>query len=150
VFLPTGLKVTDAGTAALRSLLSSEFSNAPADFLERVQPILAINKTDTAVREACVLLESTMRQQIGSIQFGQKLVDEFCVRVLERGAIPALVKPFKAELRNAFRYIRNDYMHNVRPLELDQSKALLMRIARLYAIVMFVTLHGISFAIGIP
>jgi hypothetical protein len=135
------LKVTETGAAALRSLLSEEFSHAPQDFLDHVQPILSINKTDTAVREACVLLESTMRQRIGSSEFGQQLVNEFCRRLLQRDAIPALVKPFKAELRNAFRYIRNDYMHNVRPLELDESKALLMRIARLYSIVTSATLQ---------
>jgi hypothetical protein len=135
VIASSGIGVTEAGRAALRSLLSAEFRNVVPDFLERVAPILAIRKTDTAVREGCVLLESTMREKIGSSQSGQKLVDEFCARMVDRGAIPALVKPFKAELKNAFRYIRNDYMHNVRPLELDESKALLMRIARLYAIV---------------
>ena len=135
VIVSTGIGVTERGRAALRSLLSAEFRNAAPDFVERVEPLLAISKTDTAVREGCVLLESTMREKIGSLQFGQKLVDEFCLRMLEQGAIPALVKPFRAELRNAFRYIRNDYMHNVRPLELDESKALLMRIARLHAIV---------------
>jgi hypothetical protein len=131
----TGISVTEGGRAALGSLLSAEFGNLPEGFRERVEPILAINKTDTAVREGCVLLESTMRQKIGSVQFGQKLVDEFCGRMLEDGAIPALIKPFKAELKNAFRYIRNDFMHNLRPIELDESKALLMRIARLYSVV---------------
>ena len=131
----TGIGVTEAGRAALRDLLSSAFRNAAPEFLEHVEPILAINKTDTAVREGCVLLETTMRQEIGSLQFGQKLADEFCARMLAHGAIPALMKPFKAELKNAFRYIRNDYMHNLRPLELDESKAVLMRIARLYSVV---------------
>lgn len=135
VIASTGIGVTEAGRVALRSLLSAGFQDALEDFRERVEPILAINRTDTAVREGCVLLETTMRQEIGSLQFGQKLVDEFCARLLEQGAIPALIKPFKAELTNAFRYIRNDYMHNLRPLELDESKALLMRIARLYSVV---------------
>jgi len=105
------------------------------EFSGSIDPILGINRTDAAVREGCVLLESSMRQGIGSAQFGQNLIEEFCARLLERGGIPALVKPFKAELKNAFRYIRNDYMHNVRSLELNESKALLTRIARLYAIV---------------
>jgi hypothetical protein len=100
-----------------------------------VEPILSIAKTDSAVREGCVLLEATMREKIHSSQYGQKLVAEFCDHLLGRGAIPAVVKPFRAELRNAFRYIRNEYMHNVRHLELDESRALLMRIARLYSIV---------------
>ena len=58
-------------------------------------------------------LESAMRQKISGIQFGQRLVEAFCARMLVQGSLSALVKPFKAELRNAFRYIRNDYMHNV-------------------------------------
>jgi hypothetical protein len=128
IIAPTGLSVSEAGRAALKSFLNAEFLNLPPDFLERVEPILAINKTDTAVREGCALLESTMRQRIGGPQFGQKLVDEFCSRILARGAIPALVKPFRAELKNAFRHIRNDYMHNIRLLELEESRALLMRI----------------------
>jgi hypothetical protein len=130
----TGISVSESGRGALRSLLSAQFHNTPAHFLERVEPILSIGQADTAVREGCVLLESTMRQAIGSSQFGQKLVDEFCSHILTRGAIPALVKPLKAELKNAFRYIRNDYMHNLRQLELDESRALLMRVARLYSI----------------
>jgi hypothetical protein len=135
VISSTGLGVSKAGRSALRSLFTVELRNAPADFLEKVDPILTINKTDTAVREGCVLLESTMRQEIGSSQFGQNLVEEFCVRMLGQGAIPSFIKPFKAELKNAFRYIRNDYMHNLRHLELDEAQAILMRIARLYSVV---------------
>jgi hypothetical protein len=132
---PFGLQVTDLGFDALNAFLASEFAHAPREFLACVEPIIGINKNDTAVREACVLLESAMRQRLGSIQFGQKLVEEYCGHLLERGAIAALVKPFQAELKNAFRYIRNDYMHNLRPLELNESRALLMRLARLYSII---------------
>lgn len=131
----SGLRVTNEGMAALRTLLIAELTNAPKAFREHVEPVLAIEKTDSAVREGCVLLESTMREKIRSSQYGQDLVAEFCNHLLEDGAIPAIVKPFRAELRNAFRYIRNDYMQNLRPIELDESKALLMRIARLYSIV---------------
>jgi hypothetical protein len=130
-----GLRVTDSGFAALRTLLAAEFPCLPLEFLGRVLPILDIGRTDAAVREGCVLLESSMRQELATGQFGKKLVEEYCRHLLESGAIPALIKPFQAELRNAFKYIRNDYMHNVRALEQDECEALLMRIGRLYSIV---------------
>ena len=130
------VRVTNDGMAALRALLIAELTNAPKSFLEHVEPILAIEKTDSAVREGCVLLESAMREEMHSSQYGQNLVVEFCDQLAEEGALTAVVKPFWAELRNVFRYIRNDFMPIMcDSLELDESKALLTRVARLYSIV---------------
>jgi hypothetical protein len=126
-----GIRVTPTGFAALRALLLSRVADMHPAIRERVQALVAIHRWDTAVREACVLLETRIKTTTQSQLYGARLIEQFTAELAPR-IIAAQLKVLRAELRTAFRFIRNDFMHNTRVLQEDQCIAILMRLSEVF------------------
>ena len=65
---------------------------------------------------------------------GTELAEAYCAQLREKGGvIDAHLKWLRSELRTCFRFVRNDFMHNLRDLTEGQCLALVCRIADVYS-----------------
>lgn len=85
--------------------------------LESVWPTSSSWRTATPqIREACVQLED----EISSKLWGDRLVEEFISKVrAEERSLESHLRTLRQELRIVFKFIRNDFMHNLR--EADEA-----------------------------
>lgn len=124
-----GLVVTKLGLEALQSI-APPVTSLDAKIRERALPLLTIGQYDTAVREASVILETTLRELTLSEHFGQVLAEEFFkIAVNQSGRTSAYLKVARAELRTLFKFVRNDFAHCLREISEGQCRALLARIS---------------------
>jgi hypothetical protein len=124
-----GIAVSTSGRAYIASVLrktAEDFSLLSS----RVPPLLKLGYFDIAVREACVSLEWQIKSTIGSSLWGNQLADAFIAQVRASGLfIDSFVKILRAKVRTAFKFIRNDYAHNLRDMDEITCKALLLRLS---------------------
>jgi hypothetical protein len=130
------LVVAEAGWRRLEEVLSREF-RPPPSLSPMLEPLLAAELYDTAVREVSVHLESEMRRSShGSQRYGQRLVDAYIENLHTRRVLPsAQLKVLRGELRTAFRFVRNEFAHNVVSLPRSRALSLLQRMGELYEVV---------------
>lgn len=79
----------------------------------RVQPLIDSGMYDTTVRELGVLIESRVRSLSGSTAHGIPLVNEFLQGVATRDLLNTGAKILRSELRTTFKFVRNEFAHNV-------------------------------------
>jgi hypothetical protein len=128
-----GMKLTASGLAVLDKVLLEEKQLIAPEIQSRTHGLLPMRQYDTAVREACILVEDALRKFTGSTAFGLKLVEEFFQRAgASKRLIPARLKVFRTEVRTAFKFVRNEYMHNLREISEAQCYAILVRISSVY------------------
>lgn len=123
------LRLTTAGWREVDTLASSERVVLHSLILERAVPIADIGHYDAAVREACVALESVLREIVGSRKYGQPLIEEFIAALPTPPFIAAYNKVMRSDLRSAFKFIRNDYAHNLRVIDGTQCRVVLARLS---------------------
>lgn len=129
------LAVTAAGRSHVASLLSN-LSDDLAILGDRIQPLLELHFFDTAVREACVGLEHRIKTWLNSDRWGDSLVEEFVLRLREEGDHPNThIQVLRGQLRTAFKFIRNDFMHNLVNVDETQCRAFLFWLARVQTVV---------------
>jgi hypothetical protein len=129
-----GMVLTDSGERALQDLMGARRAELAPSIAARVEPLLAIGAFDTAVREACVMLEVHLKKATGTSLFGAKLVECY-IEALRKDnkIIGAHLKWLRTEIRTCISFVRNDFMHNVRILTQPQCVALLCRVSSLYS-----------------
>ena len=123
------IHLTNAGWRELERLLLKERSSLNSLIAQKAAPIAAIGAYDAAVREACVILETCIRQTVGSTAYGQALIEQFIAVLSTPPFIAAYNKVLRGDLRAVFKHIRNDYAHNVRVIDETQCYVLLCRIS---------------------
>ena len=129
-----GLVVSDPGWDALERLLFNEKHRIADEILARIRGVMSLGQYDTAIREACVLIESRIRAAIGSQSYGQTLINEYFAKLGATGRVlPAWLKVIRSEFRALFRFVRNDYMHNLRTISETQCYAILCQTSSVYA-----------------
>jgi hypothetical protein len=128
---PEGIALTDEGAQAIFEL-SHSLNDIWPTILERIRPLLAIAYYDTAVREACIILETRLRKIVGTRSFGQDLVEEYCTSVVSRymRAPSAFLCILRGELRTVFKFVRNEYAHSLHEITEIQCLAFLSRITQ--------------------
>lgn len=128
---PDGLTVTPEGWAGLWSEV--EHPDLHEHFASHVNPLLGINYRDSAVRDASILLEAELRRRTGTSLFGLQLVDRY-IRDIEAqyGRLGAFQKHLRCELRTLFKFVRNDFAHNIVSLQPGRCHAMLRRISAIY------------------
>jgi len=128
-----GILVTSAGRGRAASLLSQGFSLAVLG--DRVEQLMHIGYFDAAVREACIALEHRMKVWLRSAMWGDALVEEFIARLRDQGIGPeSHLRVLRGEIRAAFKFIRNDFMHNFVEIDETQARAILFRLGRVTAV----------------
>ncbi|MFC1918839.1 hypothetical protein ACFLWW_02555 [Chloroflexota bacterium] len=99
---------------------------------ERIGHLMSSKYYDTAIREACLALESKVKKWLSSNLWGERLVDELSHQLnTDRRIIKSYAKIFCSQIRMALKFIRNDFMHNFIDIDEIQSKAILNRLARI-------------------
>lgn len=94
-------------------------------------PLIAIGRFDTAIREASLLIETTIKHFHNMpLLFGQKLIEFHIQEIIKNNDNfnSAAIKCYRGELRTIFSFIRNDFAHNFRVLTEEQCKVILSRI----------------------
>lgn len=142
LYLPpeAGLSVTEKGWRSLDEALSTRFA-PPSSLAATLIPILAAELYDTAVREMSVQLEHAMRRGCGNTDaYGQKLVYLFVQSIARKQIVPeAWLKVLLTELRTSFKFVRNEFAHNVVEVSRSRGLSLLERMSELYEIVIDLT-----------
>lgn len=129
IFQPgIGITITELGWRHLEQALQRQPATAPA--LRRAHALLDLEYHDTAVREAAVALESRLRAATKSDKYGQTLVDEYLRQLGSRRRLSnAESKVLRVRLRTAFKFIRNEFAHELVTIPRDRALALLARLS---------------------
>ena len=126
------LRVTDLGRSFLLSALRASSLNLRDTLGDRVMHLFEIGFYDTAIREACVQLEHEIRVYTRSEAWGDRLTEEFVIRLSDQKKfLESYLRTFRQEIRTVFKFIRNDFMHNLREADEAAAHAVLFRISRL-------------------
>jgi hypothetical protein len=125
------VRITDEGRRFLLAELRAEHLDLADAIGDRVAHLFGIGYYDACIREACVQLEHEIKTCTGSEAWGDQLVEAFVGKMrAERIFLESYVRTFRQELRTVFKFIRNDFMHNLREADEASAHAILFRIAR--------------------
>lgn len=101
----------------------------PPDLDRRINALLSAGLYDSAIRDLGVSLESRMRIYTGGSEFGSRLVESYIRKLLATGDyLPARIKSLRQELRAIFKFVRNEFAHNLADLEVGRGYALISRL----------------------
>jgi hypothetical protein len=132
VVLPSDrITITPAGRDFVMQELGAMQADITESFGDRVADLFGRKYYDTCIREACVQLEHEIRHRTGTDAYGDKLVELFVEKVRsDKKCLESSVRSFRQELRAVFKFIRNDFMHNLREADSVSALAMLFRVAR--------------------
>ena len=125
------LTITPAGRDFVLQELVATKTDIMTSLGDRVADLFGREYYDTCIREACVQLEHEIRVYTGADAWGDKLVESFVEKVRsDKKYLESSVRSFRQELRAVFKFIRNDFMHNLREADSASALAVLFRVAR--------------------
>jgi len=128
-----GLRLSESGYQTLERMLFDGRDQITEAIMKRARPAILARLYDSAVREACVVVEATMRSAVGTEAFGAELIREFFRRAEgSKKFIAAQLKTFNTEVRAAFKFVRNEYAHNLRAISEIECLAILVRMSNVY------------------
>ena len=128
----TGIQLTTTGWSELQRRLAERMDSLHPLILDHAVPIARIAHFDAAVREACVQLEARLRAIVRHNSSGQALVEKFIHKLNSSGKfVSAYVKVLRGELRTAFKFVRNDFMHELKTIGETECFAILSRVSAL-------------------
>jgi hypothetical protein len=134
------VSVTSTGRAFLLAKLRREFVSIEGFVTERVRHLYELTYYDTAIRDACAQLETEIKAYTGSRSWGDRLTEELVSKLRDENKIlESYLRVLRQELRTVFKFIRNDYMHNLRDADEASAFAILFRIARMRSALKFVS-----------
>lgn len=124
--------VTGEGRTFVQQELGELKAGIVASVGDRVCELFERAYYDTCIREACVQLEHEIRGQTRSDAFGDKLVELFVETIRsEKRHLESHIRTVRQELRALFKFIRNEFMHNLLDADRAATLAILFRVARL-------------------
>jgi hypothetical protein len=125
------LRITNSGRRVLLTELRKEWTDLHVGVGERVAHLFNLAYYDTAIREACVQLEDEIKKYVSLDLWGNPLAEKFVTKLREeKKLLESYLRTFRQELRTVFKFIRNDFMHNLREADEAAAYAMLFRIAR--------------------
>jgi hypothetical protein len=125
------LRVTNSGRETLLTELRTNWNELREGVGERTTHLFELGYFDTSIREACVQLEDEIKKYLGSKKWGNQLAEEFIIKLRdEKKILESHLRTYRQELRTVFKFVRNDYMHNLRDADEAAAYAMLFRIAR--------------------
>jgi len=138
-----GIRVTPSGWDVIRALMAEERDRLAPEIKETTFDLISIRRYDTAIREACLLVEELLRRIAGSDSYGQKLVDEVFGSLTNSGSyISALLKVMRGDVRTLFKFVRNEYMHHLKRISEEQCMAILTRISYVHGALQRIASEG--------
>lgn len=137
-----GLSLQPDGLAALNKILAVEKSCIEEEIMRRARPSLLAKHYDTAIREACLVLETKMRATTKGSSYGCALVEEFfAVALSDDNLVTSQLKTLRVEAIAFFKYVRNEYAHNLHDIDATQCYALLVRTSMVLSAIEQVRAH---------
>lgn len=132
VLIPDSIELTQSGHDLL--IQSSQSFDIPKEVEDRIRPLIDIQYYDTAIREVAILFEFKLKQFHNTDKFGDKLIGLHIDKCQEgnNGKLNAGIKVYRQELRTINKYIRNEFVHNLKSIDEAQFKAILFRQCTLY------------------
>jgi len=125
------LHITELGRKGLLTKLREAYPELRNDMDERLVRLLDLGYYDTAIREACVQLESGIKAYLQSSSWGNRLAEEFVAKMRdEKKLLESQVRTFRQELRTIFKFIRNEFAHNLKSMDEAATQAVLFRVVR--------------------
>lgn len=126
------LILTELGWEELKQLMTQLSFHSDVEFI--VRDLINIRRYDTAIREASLLVESSIKQYHGVKAYGQRLIDFHINQIIVNNDKfqSAAIKSYRNELRTIFSFIRNDFMHNFKEITEVECQAILARINSVY------------------
>ncbi|GAA4432071.1 hypothetical protein GCM10023148_37390 [Actinokineospora soli] len=123
------VRLTSAGWAEIAELLAAEPAKSLPGRLARLHDL---GFHDTAIRDASVILECTLRNVVGSTASGLSLIEAF-IKLLRSSDqwIEWEILRFRSDLRTVFKFIRNQFAHEIVDVSAVRAKVILERIALL-------------------
>lgn len=101
----------------------------PPALEDRILKHLSAGLYDSAIRDAGAALEMRMREYTGTTKFGWQLIEKYVEAVRASDVdYPARLKSLRQELRSIYRFIRNEFAHNLIDLAPGRGYALLSRL----------------------
>jgi len=133
-------KLNNRGIECLKNLVKPVFH---IDVNQKITPLLQINYYDTAVRELALMIEYKLKSiHFNTIpqaeSFGLRLINYHIKFHVENsnGFYSALLKVYNSELKTAFKYVRNEFMHNYKDIDYNQCIMILDRLNSLYCMIL--------------
>jgi hypothetical protein len=131
VFRDGSISLTSKGKHAAAELLLKTSRAELKPLGRRVLTAMEAGLYDTAVREACVTLETDIKRELKVALYGDNLVDAYAKHLKQTGLlIESHLKTFRIELRAVFKFLRNDFMHNLRRIDEAGCVAILLRVVK--------------------
>ncbi len=132
VIVPDSISLTKKGISELAVL--SKGIKYSEEVRKLTQPLLQIERFDTAIREASLLIEASIKKFHNEDLYGQRLIDFHIKDVVRNNDdfYSAAIKCYRGELRTIFKFIRNDFAHNFKILTEEQCRVILQRIDQTY------------------
>lgn len=137
----SGLCVTDEGHAFLHQHSADIVGTIDPTLFAQVMPLVVVGRHDAAVRDAFIVLESALRSVAAWPDgYGLKLVARAVESMRTRFRVPeGLLRSLNAELRAVFKFMRNDYAHNLVDASAEQGAAILTRVSRIIELLRAIT-----------
>jgi hypothetical protein len=121
--------LTRQGWAKIADLLAAD---PPVSLSGRLAQLHDLGLHDTAIRDASVILESALRDAAGNTSSGLSLVEAFIkvLRTDDQWADWEILR-FRNDLRTVFKFVRNQFAHEIVDVPAIRAKVLLDRITLL-------------------
>jgi hypothetical protein len=102
------------------------------DEWDRLSKIYDVGLYDTAVRDGSVMLEGALKSATGTEAYGITLVEQF-VRKLDQDERwdNWAVRRFRNDLRTIFKFVRNQFAHNIVDISPARARVLVARLSLL-------------------
>ena len=123
------LSLTNKGIEELIRL--SKEINYINELFDLTNSFVNMSRFDTAIREASLFLESTIKNFHNKPNlYGQQLLEYHIKQVVAKNGnfSSAAIKYYRSELRTMFNFIRNDFAHNFKVLTKEQCIVILFRL----------------------
>jgi hypothetical protein len=123
------VRLTPAGWTKISEVLIAESADVIS---ERLSKIYDLGLYDTAVRDGSVMLEGALKRATRTETYGITLVEQF-IRKLDQDERwdNWAVRRFRNDLRTIFKFVRNQFAHNIVDISPARARVLVARLSLL-------------------
>jgi len=119
--------------AAFPTLAKSLEEGIHKDVYEIIKPLLKTKSYDDAIRKAVLLVEHSIKVFHATDKYGQDLIKFHVQKLIELNRLKtSFIRCYRGELRSLFKFVRNDYMHNLKTIEQSECSVILYRCSDVY------------------
>jgi hypothetical protein len=135
-FARNDIVVTEAGRRWTHDRLIKKWGELEKHSSPKAVKLFDLGFYDTCVREACVELEWSLKKALGSMAYGDKLVEAYVKHLAGKKCfLESVRRTIRQDLRAVFKLIRNRFMHVLSDIDRTSALVNLVRISWIRSIV---------------